>query len=82
MGEWMRRAHVVLSQMFQVLGLVALGSAILLVQKYLIPHLAQVRLAGADEQLGFPLSGAYGNLPDSQGAQVDAKSAVSDEPRR
>jgi hypothetical protein len=79
-GEWMRHAHVVLNQMPQVLGLVVLGTAIFLLQKYCIPHLAQVRLAGADEQLGFPLSGAYGNQPDSQGTQVDVKSAASKQP--
>jgi DNA-directed RNA polymerase subunit RPC12/RpoP len=78
-GEWMRHAHVVLNRMSQVLGLVVLGTAIVLLQKYCIPHLAQVRLAGADEQLGFPLSGAYGNQSDSQESQ-DAKSAASDEP--
>jgi len=81
-GEWLRHAHVVLNQMSQVLGLVVLAYAIFLLQKYCIPLLAQVRLAGADEQLGFPLSGAYGNQSDLQGTQVDAKSAASDEPRR
>jgi hypothetical protein len=79
-GEWMRHAHVVLNQRSQVLGLVVVGYAIFLLQKYCIPHLAQVRLAGAGEQLGFPLSGAYGNQSNSQGTQVDAKSAASDEP--
>jgi hypothetical protein len=77
-GEWMRHAHVVLNQMSQILGLIVLGYAILLLQKYCIPHFAQVRLAGADEQLGFPLSGAYGNQPESHGTQ--SKSVASDKP--
>ena len=79
-GEWMRHAHVVLNRMSQVAGLVVLGTTIWLLEKYCIPHLAQVRLAGAGEQLGFPLSGAYGSQSDSQGTQVDAKAAASDEP--
>jgi hypothetical protein len=78
----MRHAHVVLSPMSQFLGIVGLAYAIFLLQKYCIPHLAQVRLAGADEKLGFPLSGAYGNQSNLQGTQVDAKSAASREPRR
>ena len=65
-GEWMRHAHVGLNQKFGVLGIVVLMSTIFLVQKYCIPHLAQVRLADPREQLGFPLSGAYGSSSDSQ----------------
>ena len=66
MGEWMRHAHVALNQKLGVLGLVVLMSTIFLFQKYCIPHLAQVQLADPSEQLGFPLSGAYGNSSDSQ----------------
>jgi hypothetical protein len=76
-GEWMRHAQIVLNQKFEVLGLVAFMSAIFILQKYCIPHLAQVRLAGPSEQLGFPLSGAYGNPSDPQDSQFDAKSATS-----
>jgi hypothetical protein len=76
----MRHTQMVWSQKFEVLGLVAFMSAIFVLQKYCIPHLAQVQLASPSEQLGFPLSGAYGNPSDPQDSQVDAKSAVSDKP--
>jgi hypothetical protein len=79
LGEWMRHAQVALSQTPEFLGLIVLASAILLLQKYCIPHLAQVRLAGAGEELGFPLSGAYGTS-GSQHSQLDAKSAASNQP--
>jgi hypothetical protein len=69
-----------LNQNSEVLGIVVLISGIFLLQKYCIPHLAQVRLAGPGEQLGFPLSGAYGNPSDSQDNQLDAKSAASNQP--
>ena len=77
-GEWMRHSRVVLNQVSQVLGFVAFVSTLFVLQKYCIPHLAQVRLAGAGEQLGFPLSGAYANRSDSQDTQLAAK-AVSDQ---
>ncbi len=79
-AEWMRHDHSVLSRNSGILGLLVLFCAIWLLQKYLIPRLAQVRLAGADEQLGFPLSGAYVNLPDSDDAPLDGKSATSNQP--
>jgi hypothetical protein len=79
-GEWIRHDHFPLSRNYGILGLVVLFSTIWLLQKYLIPHLAQARLAGADEQLGFPLSGAYGNRSDLETTQIDAKSAISNQP--
>jgi hypothetical protein len=69
-GVWMRHAHVVLNQVSVAMGAVTLVSALFLLQRYCIPHLAQVRLAGAGEQLGFPLSGAYAKTVKSGDAQV------------
>ena len=66
-GEWMRQAHVVLNQATQLLGFGVLASAIFVLQKFCIPHLAQVRLASPGERLGFPLSSAYENESDSTG---------------
>ena len=80
MGEWVRHIHVVLNQTFEVLGLVAIMSAIFLLQKYCIPHLAQVQLADPSEQLGYPLSGAYGDPSDSHDGRLDMKSAAVDQP--
>jgi len=60
-GKLLRHEHFALSRTYVIAALLVFFFAIWLLQKYLIPHLAQVRLAGADEQLGFPLSGAYGN---------------------
>src|SRR5579859_5171906 len=71
-GEWMRHDHVVLSRIYGIPGVLVFFFAVWLLQKYLIPHLAQVRLAGADEQLGFPLSGAYENRSD-ENTQLDPK---------
>ena len=64
LGEWLRHAHIVLAQTTEVLGVGVLVFAIFLLQKFCIPHLAQVRLASPGEQLGFPLSSPYGNASD------------------
>jgi hypothetical protein len=74
LGEWMRRDHIVFNQTYAILGLVVLVCANLLLQKYWIPRLAQVRIALPAEQLGFPLSGAYGISSDSRDGHLDAKS--------
>lgn len=76
-GEWIRHAHVILNQTSGILGFFVLFSVGFLVQQYCIPRLAQVRLAAADEQLGFPLSAADGKLLDPQDSQIDATSAAS-----
>ena len=79
-GKWMRHGHLALNRNYGILGLLVIFSAIWLLQKYLIPHLAQVRMADADEQLAYPLSGAYGNLSDADDTSLDAKSATSNQP--
>jgi hypothetical protein len=66
-GEWMRHAHVVLNQATEFLGIAVLVSAIFALQKFYIPHLAQVRLAAPGEQLGLPLSSSNGNASDPTG---------------
>ena len=75
--EWIRHAHVVLNQTSEILGFFVLFSLGFIVQQYCMPRLAQVRLAAADEQLGFPLSGADGKLLDPQDSQTSATSAAS-----
>jgi hypothetical protein len=55
-------------------------SAIVVLQKYCISHLAQVQVAGPSEQLGFPLSGAYGSPSDLRDSSLDVNSAAANKP--
>jgi hypothetical protein len=69
---------VILSAKLQTLAYAAVFAivwAVAFLQKLLIPHLAQVRLAGAGGSLGFPLSSAYEGISDSENSRAEQPAA-------
>ena len=65
LGIWMRAHQVTINKWAGFLGLALAYVGLQLLQRTLIPHLAQVRPAGPDEPLGFPLSSAYDGASES-----------------
>jgi hypothetical protein len=65
-GVWRRERNLAVDQWLELTVIVGAVSALTLLQRITTPYLAQVRPAGADERLSYPLKSAYEGPANSE----------------